>query len=124
MILLERPALADFPPVGWQILYAGILSVGIAYTIQLVAQKIFRPHYSRFYPLSESVFAAWAGWQFLNQQLSWMALTGCGLIFIAVCLADVLPRWLVAAKACLMQTRAPTQADLVCWAAGMPRFSY
>jgi drug/metabolite transporter (DMT)-like permease len=95
MILLERPALADFPPVGWQILYAGILSVGIAYTSQLVAQRYSDPTTAAFILSLESVFAAWAGWQFLNQQLSWMALTGCVLIFIAVCLADVLPAgWL------------------------------
>jgi drug/metabolite transporter (DMT)-like permease len=43
----------------------------------------------------ESVFAAISGWLLLGQNLSWMAISGCALIFAAIIIADVLPaQWL------------------------------
>ena len=95
MMVFEAPMLADFTPMMPQILYAGVLSVGAAYTIQLVAQRYSDATTAAFILSLEGVFAAWAGWQFLNESLPFIAIFGCMLIFLAVSLADVVPEgWL------------------------------
>ena len=91
MAIFEQPALIDFLPVMSQILYAGVLSVGVAYTLQLVAQRYSNSTTSAFILSLESVFAGFAGWIFLSEVLNLSALTGCILIFAAVCIADVVP---------------------------------
>jgi drug/metabolite transporter (DMT)-like permease len=62
------------------LLYGGILSVGIAYTLQVVAQKSAHPAYASIILSLESVFAAFAGWLLLNEHLSFRSLVGCGLM--------------------------------------------
>ena len=91
-VAFEAPALADFVPVWQELFYAGAISVGIAYTLQLVAQRHAHVTAAAFILSLEAVFAAIAGWIFLSQGLSLIALLGCLLIFCAVLLADVLPR--------------------------------
>ena len=91
-VTFEAPALADFVPVWQELFYAGAISVGIAYTLQLVAQRHAHVTAAAFILSLEAVFAAIAGWIFLSQGLSLIALLGCLLIFCAVLLADVLPR--------------------------------
>ena len=72
-----------------------MLSVGVAYTIQLVAQRYSDATTAAFILSLEGVFAACAGWQFLNETLPFIAIFGCILIFVAVSLADVVPEgWL------------------------------
>ena len=88
----EAPDLVDFLPVWKELFYAGAISVGIAYTLQLVAQRHAHATAAAFILSLEAVFAAIAGWFFLSQTLSVLALGGCVLIFCAVLLADVLPR--------------------------------
>ena len=92
--LLEGPQLADFWPVLPELLYAGLFSVGIAYTLQMMAQGYASTTLAAFILSLESVFAALSGWLLLNQSLSLIAVAGCGLIFAAIVIADVLPdRW-------------------------------
>ena len=91
-LAFEAPALADFLPAWQELFYAGAISVGIAYTLQLVAQRHANVTAAAFILSLEAVFAAIAGWIFLSQGLSVIALIGCLLIFCAVLLADVLPR--------------------------------
>lgn len=91
MLIFEQPAAGDFLPVMNQLLYAGVLSVGVAYTLQLVAQRYSNATTSAFILSLESVFAGFAGWIFLSEILNLSALTGCIMIFIAVCIADVVP---------------------------------
>lgn len=88
----ESPAMGDFLPVWQELFYAGAISVGIAYTLQLVAQRHANVTAAAFLLSLEAVFAAIAGWLFLSQHLSLLALIGCLLIFCAVLIADVLPR--------------------------------
>lgn len=93
-VLLEGPALADFWPVLPELLYAGIFSVGIAYTLQMMAQGYASTTLAAFILSLESVFAALSGWLLLEQSLSVIAVAGCALIFAAIVIADVLPeRW-------------------------------
>ena len=86
--MFEAPELVDFLPVMPELIYAGLFSVGIAYTLQLVAQRYANVTLAAFILSLESVFAALSGWIILNQTLTISALAGCALIFIAVLLAD------------------------------------
>ena len=88
---IESPAFVDFLPAWQELVYAGAISVGIAYTLQLVAQRHAHATTSAFLLSLEAVFAVIAGWMFLSQAISITGLIGCSLIFCAVLLADVLP---------------------------------
>ncbi len=66
------------------ILYGGLGSVGIAYTLQVVAQRHAHPAHAAIILSLESVFAAIGGWLILNELLSTRALTGCALMFIGM----------------------------------------
>ena len=70
------------------ILYAGVLSSCVGYTLQIVAQKNTRPAVASLIMSLESVFAALAGWLILKESMSTMELIGCGLVFLAVMLAQ------------------------------------
>jgi len=91
ILMYEKPAWADFMPVWPELLYAGLFSVGIAYTLQMIAQGYASTTLAAFILSLESVFAALSGWLVLQQSLSIFAITGCGLIFLAIMIADVLP---------------------------------
>ena len=79
--------------VSWDawiaILYAGVMSSGVAYTLQIVGQKGFNPTIASLLMSLESVFAVLAGWAILHQKLTIRELTGCLLVFIAVVLAQI-----------------------------------
>ena len=90
MVPLEAPHPSDFLPVLPQLAFAGVMAVGIGYTLQLVAQR-HTPAATAAVILSlESVFAAVFGWWLLGEQLVSLALIGCALIFIAVIIAETL----------------------------------
>ena len=91
MFAIEQPEFADLLPVAPELFYAGCLSVGLAYTLQLMAQANASTVLAAFILSLESVFAALAGWLILDQYLSYAGLLGCTLIFAAVLMADVIP---------------------------------
>ncbi len=91
MLAIEQPEFADLIPVAPELFYAGCLSVGLAYTLQLIAQAHASTVLAAFILSLESVFAALAGWIVLDQYLSNAGLLGCTLIFGAVLMADVIP---------------------------------
>ena len=69
------------------LLYAGIFSCGIAYTLQIIGQKGVNPTIASLIMSLESVFSVLAGWVILHEKLSAKELTGCVLIFGAVILS-------------------------------------
>lgn len=71
------------------LLFAGCLSSGVAYTLQIVAQDGINPTLASMVMSLESVFSVLAGWVILGQSLSPKELIGCGLIFIAIILAQL-----------------------------------
>ncbi|WP_424363049.1 DMT family transporter [Methylocystis parvus] len=73
------------------ILYAGLLSGGVAFTLQIVAQKYTPPAEAGLIMSLESVFAALAGAALLSERLSGPAIMGCVLILLGVALAEVGP---------------------------------
>jgi drug/metabolite transporter (DMT)-like permease len=62
------------------LVYGGVFSVGIAFTLQVIAQKSAHPAYVSIILSLEAVFAAIGGWILLNERLSGKALIGCGLM--------------------------------------------
>jgi len=89
MLIFERPALSDVAAAWMPLLYAGALSCGAGYTLQIVAQKHVNPVVASLLMSLESVFAALAGWLLLSQALSPRELAGCALVFAAVILAQL-----------------------------------
>lgn len=73
-------------------LYTGIFSTGIAYTLQMVGQKGLNPTVSSLVMCLESVFSALGGWLILGQSLSAQEATGCALMFLAIVFSQISPR--------------------------------
>lgn len=71
------------------LLYTGVMSSGVAYTLQIVGQKGLNPAAASLIMSLESVFAALSGWLILRQPLSARELLGCGLVFAGVVLAQL-----------------------------------
>lgn len=74
--------------IWWTILYTGILSVGLGYTLQAVAQKTAPPADAAILLSGEAVFAAVAGWWLLDERLAVIQLVGCGLMLAGMLLAQ------------------------------------
>ncbi len=70
------------------ILYGGVLSVGIAYTLQVIAQKQAPPAHAAVILSLEAVFAAIGGWLILNEQLGRRELLGCALMLLGMIVAQ------------------------------------
>lgn len=73
------------------LLYAAILSTGVAYTLQIIAQNKIKPTVASLLMSLESVFAVLSGWVVLGEQLSVRELTGCALMMVAIVAAQVNP---------------------------------
>lgn len=88
-LVLEHPDPMAIAAAGVSILYAGICSDGIAYTLQIVAQQSTDPTVASIIMSLESVFAALGGWLILSESLNAVELAGCALVFAAVILSQV-----------------------------------
>jgi drug/metabolite transporter (DMT)-like permease len=71
------------------ILYAGIMSCGVAYTLQIIGQKGLNPTLASLLMSLESVFSVLAGWLILGQKLGAREILGCAVIFAAIILAQL-----------------------------------
>lgn len=91
MFLFEQPDPYMLAAAALPVLYAGILSSGIAFTLQMEGQKYAEPSVAAVIMSLESVFAVLGGWVVLKERLSVRELVGCALVFTAVILAQ-LPR--------------------------------
>lgn len=88
-LLFEQPTLSGVLGAWGPILYAGVLSCGVAYTLQVVAQKHVEPTLASLTLSLESVFSVLAGWLLLHQTLTARELGGCVLMFCAIVLAQL-----------------------------------
>ncbi|WP_461210643.1 DMT family transporter [Desulfocurvus sp. DL9XJH121] len=78
---------------GWlPIVYGGIMPVGVAYTLQVVAQKDAPPTHAAIILSLEAVFAALCGWLVLSETLTARALAGCALMLAGMLAAQVRPQ--------------------------------
>ena len=87
--LFETPTAAEFAANALPILYCGVLSSGVAYTLQILGQRDLNPAIASLIMCLESVFSALGGWMLLHQNLSAREVFGCVLIFAAVVLAQL-----------------------------------
>ncbi len=87
--LFEQPSLAGLQAGMVPILYSGVMSCGIAYTLQIVGQKGADPTIASLIMSLESVISLLAGWVILGQALSVRELIGCGLMFFAIILVQL-----------------------------------
>ena len=71
------------------LLYAGIMSSGVAYTLQIVGQKDADPTMASLILSLESVFSVLAGWLILKEVLSVRESVGCILMFVAIILSQL-----------------------------------
>ncbi len=89
MMFTENVTFAVIKAALVPILYAGVLSSGIAYTLQMVGQKYAQPSVASIVMSLESVFAVLAGWIVLGEMLKPREITGCVLVFASVILAQI-----------------------------------
>ena len=89
MLLTEQPSIQSILAAWLPILYAGALSCGVAYTLQIIGQKNINPTVASLILSLESVFSCLAGWMILGDALSPRELSGCALVFIAILLAQL-----------------------------------
>lgn len=89
MFACEKPALGSILDAYLPLLYAGVLSCGVAYTLQIIAQKNTDPTVASLILSLESVFAALTGWLIIHETLSGKELFGCALVFAAIILAQL-----------------------------------
>lgn len=89
MFVWETPKV-DNLLAGWvPLLYAGVLSCGVAYTLQVVGQKNVNPAIASLLLSLESCFSVLAGWLILGERLSTREFAGCILMFAAIILAQL-----------------------------------
>ena len=82
------PALRAWAAWG-PVLDAGVLSCGVAYTLQIIGQNGLNPTVASLLMSLESVFSVLAGWVLLGQKLSGREILGCAVIFAAIVLAQI-----------------------------------
>ena len=88
-IIFEKIALSSILQAAIPILYGGVLSVGVAYTLQVVAQRDSHPAHAAILLSLEAVFAAIGGWIMLGERLTARGLTGCGLMLAGMLISQL-----------------------------------
>lgn len=89
MLLFEQVSWEGLRGAALPILYAGVMSCGVAYTLQVIGQKNMNPTVASMIMSLESVVSVLAGLVLLEQRLSKREILGCVLMFIAVVLAQL-----------------------------------
>lgn len=89
MFLLEDPQIDLILKCTAPILYSGLMSCGVAYTLQIVGQKYAEPTVASLVMSLESVFAAIAGWILLSEAMNGREIMGCFLMFAAIILVQL-----------------------------------
>lgn len=89
MLLTEEPDMGNILRCWLPLGYAGILSMGVAYTLQIIGQKGLEPTVASLLMSLESVFAVLFAWLLLKETMASYELLGCGLVFAAVILSQI-----------------------------------
>ncbi|MFM8321120.1 MAG: DMT family transporter [Chloroflexota bacterium] len=90
-LALEGAALPVDPRGWWGVAYAGLISVGLGYTLQATAQREAPPADAAILLSLEAVFAALAGWALLGEVLGGVQMLGCAVMLAGMLLAQVAP---------------------------------
>ena len=87
----ETPTLANIKLEWFELIYTGVASAGIGYTLQIIAQSKASPAPAAIILSMESVFGTIAGWILINQVLDTNKILGCIAIFIGVIIVQLIP---------------------------------
>lgn len=88
-LIFENMTWSSLWAARYTILYTGVMSCGMGYTLQILGQRYTDPTTATLILSLESVFAVLSGWILLHEQLSIRELSGCALVFVAVLLAQI-----------------------------------
>ncbi|HUJ76872.1 MAG TPA: DMT family transporter, partial [bacterium] len=88
-LVFEQPHTASIMAAAVPILYGGLLSVGVAYTLQVVAQQHAPPSHAAILLSLESVFAALGGAVILGERMGARGTVGCALMFAGMMFSQV-----------------------------------
>ena len=89
MLLFESPDMAAILQAWVPVLYAGVFSCGVGYTLQIIGQRGLNPTVASLILSLESVVSIIAGWLILHQTMSGRELSGCALMFAAIILVQL-----------------------------------
>lgn len=89
MFLFEKPEMENILSCTTALLYSGIMSCGVAYTLQVIGQKYADPTSASIIMSLESVFAAISGWIILSEAMNLSQIVGCVLMFAAIVLVQL-----------------------------------
>ena len=88
-VLYENISMNSIVQAAIPILYGGVMSVGIAYTLQIIGQRQAHPAHAAIILSLESVFAALGGWLLLNETMSLRQMGGCALMLFGMLLSQL-----------------------------------
>ncbi len=89
MVFTETPTMPAILDCWFPLCYAGFLSMGVAYALQIAGQKNLSPTAASVLMSLESVFAVLCGWWLLSEVMNSWESTGCILMFIAVIISNI-----------------------------------
>lgn len=89
MFIFERPQWSSVMAAAGPIVYAGVMSSGVAFTLQIIGQRSVNPAVAALIMSLEAVFGAVGGWLILKEVMSARELAGAGLMLLAVILAQL-----------------------------------
>ena len=91
MLIFEGFHMQLIKDAAFSIFYCGVMSSGVAYTLQVIGQRDTDPAIATLIMSLESVFAALSGWLLLHEQMTARELIGCAMVFAAVLIAQLSP---------------------------------
>lgn len=89
MFIFETPNITAIMDAKWSLLYCGVLSSGVAYTLQVVAQKKSEPTLAAIVFSTESVFSAIGGVIFKIDHIAMLGYFGCAMIFVGIVVSQI-----------------------------------
>jgi len=90
--LALEPGIRQTIQAAWvPILYTGVLSIGLGYTLQVIGQQVAPPADASILLSMEAPFAAVFGWLLLQERLTPLQITGCGLMLAGMLIAQSAP---------------------------------
>jgi len=89
VLLTEQVDMQNLLDCTLPLLFAGVLSMGVAYSLQIVGQKSLEPTTASLIMSLESVFAVLGGWWLLNERMAAHEIIGCVLVFVAVVISQL-----------------------------------
>ncbi len=89
MFIIEKPDIDSILVCSVPLLYSGIMSCGVAYTLQIIGQKYAEPTSASIIMSLESVFAAISGWIILGEKMTLAQISGCAFMFLAIVLVQL-----------------------------------